>query len=79
MTYLVDFYNDGFGWMCRACECQTSDPVGDASTYSRVFREGEAESKTPLMANRALAKWTDITHQALTCPHCGVTEPLERL
>lgn len=38
------------------------------------MREGEAESKQPVMANIALAKWADPAHRTLLCPRCGITE-----
>ncbi|MFZ1700310.1 MAG: hypothetical protein WBO10_15210 [Pyrinomonadaceae bacterium] len=77
MTELNDFYNAGFGWICRQCERDLSSTVGNDGLHSRAFREGEAESKTPTMANEALAKWTDKTRRFLTCPRCGITEPVE--
>lgn len=42
------------------------------------MNEGEAESKDPTMANRALAKWADAAQTMLFCPRCGITEPVER-
>ena len=77
MIELNDFYNDGFGWICRQCE-QELTPVLDNARLSRAFREGEAESKTPTLSNAALAKWTDKTRQVLVCPRCGITEPVEK-
>lgn len=74
MQQMNNFYNDGFGWICRQCEKQLAVQGEDPSRMSRAFREGEAESKTPILANQALAKWTDNTRQFLICPRCGVTE-----
>lgn len=78
MGELNDFYNDGFGWICRACERDLKSAQGGSEKHSRVFREGEAESKSPELANIALAKWTDKTQRFLTCPRCGITEPVEK-
>jgi rubrerythrin len=77
MIELNDFYNDGTGWICRQCAHEWLPP-DDSKGFSRTFREGEAESKTPVMANPALAKWTDKTRRFLTCPRCGITEGVER-
>lgn len=77
MEELNDFFNDGFGWICRHCDRELKTAT-DASPHSRAFREGEAESKNPILANAALAKWTDKTRRFLTCPRCGITEPVER-
>lgn len=79
MPELNDFYNHGFGWICRHCERELA-PADDTDEqkHARVFREGEAESKTPELANLALAKWLDKTRQILTCPRCGLTEPVEK-
>jgi len=78
MIDLNDFYNDGFGWVCRHCERDLSRIHETPSGLSRAFREGEAESKTTTLANAALAKWTDKTRRFLTCPRCGVTEAVEK-
>ncbi len=77
MIELHDFYNDGFGWICRQCERELKPAAEDSGKLSRMFREGEAESKQPEMSNLALAKWTDATQRTLVCPRCGLTEPVD--
>ncbi len=74
MIELNDFYNDGFGWVCRRCEMELENQAGPGERHSRFMREGEAESKNPQMSNRALAKWADATQRTLVCPRCSVTE-----
>lgn len=74
MLELNDFYNDGFGWICRHCERDLAPPAEVFEKLSRLMREGEAESKQPMMSNVALAKWADPAHRTLICPRCGVTE-----
>lgn len=74
MIELKDFYNDGAGWICRYCNRELSSDAEDTGCHSRAFTEGEAESKSPRLANPALAKWTDKTRRTLTCPRCGITE-----
>lgn len=72
---LNDFYNDGFGWICKHCERelkQTTEP--ENQNLSRLMREGEAESKQPAMSHPALAKWADPAQRTLMCPRCGITE-----
>jgi len=78
MEELTDFYNAGHGWTCRACERELAAVDNSDQKHSRVFREGEAESKVPTLSNLALAKWTDATRRFLTCPRCGLTELAER-
>ena len=78
MQELNDFYNDGTGWVCRHCERELAVPDETPSRLSRAFREGEAESKTLVLANQALAKWNDNTRQNLICPRCGRTEAIEK-
>jgi hypothetical protein len=70
---LNDFYNDGFGWICRHCERDLKPQVSESSR-SRLMREGEAESKQPALSSVALAKWTNETRKTLLCPRCGITE-----
>lgn len=72
---LNDFYNDGFGWICRHCERDLEKQIDvSKQKQSRLMREGEAESKQPQLSNLALAKWTDKTQRVLVCPRCGITE-----
>jgi hypothetical protein len=78
MIELNDFYNAGFGWICRHCETELSSNGNSSGSTSRIFREGEAESKTPELANAALAQWMDKTQQVLICPRCKITEPVEK-
>ncbi len=78
MTELNDFYNHGFGWTCRQCEKELASSHVDDARLPRAFREGEAEGKSPRLAHHALAKWTDKTRRFLTCPRCGITEPVDR-
>ena len=74
MQELNDFYNDGFGWICRQCERELNRTEKQAAARSRLLSEGEAESKTPRMSNLALAKWADPAQRVLVCPRCGITE-----
>lgn len=78
MIELTDFYNDGTGWICRRCERELTQEKHPTQTHSRIFREGEAESKTPELANRALAKWMDKIRTTLICPRCKITEAVEK-
>jgi hypothetical protein len=76
---LKNFYNDGFGWICKLCErdFKETKEVSDKK-LSRLMSEGEAESKQPKFSNPALAKWTDKTNRTLMCPRCGITESVEK-
>jgi hypothetical protein len=72
---LNDFYNEGFGWICRHCERDLKNQSNASNTkHSRLMREGEAESKQPEFSNVALAKWADKAQRTLVCPRCGITE-----
>lgn len=71
---LNDFYNEGFGWICRHCEREMN--AGQASAAEGLFfHEGEADVRQP---RAPFAKWADPARTTLTCPRCGVTEPAER-
>ena len=76
---LNDFYNEGFGWICKHCERELKRQAkpSDVKT-SRLMSEGEAESKQPKLSNLALAKWADKTNQTLMCPRCGITELVDK-
>jgi hypothetical protein len=76
---LKDFYNDGFGWICKLCErdFKNAEKASDKK-LSRLMSEGEAESKQPKFSVLALAKWTDKTNRTLMCPRCGITESVEK-
>jgi hypothetical protein len=74
MFELNDFYNDGFGWICRQCERDLKAQTSEAKQHSRLMSEGEAESKQTQFSNLAMAKWTDAAQRTLMCPRCGITE-----
>lgn len=74
MQELNDFYNVGFGWICRHCERELLKEEKPENEHSRLLTEGEAESKSPRFSNLALAKWTDPAQRTLLCPRCGITE-----
>jgi len=69
------FQNFGFGWVCKNCE-RLSQRASAGPNRSRLLTEGEAESKTPELSNRALAKWTSAERDTLMCPNCGMTEKI---
>ena len=49
---LNDFYNEGFGWICRHCERESEKQTKiPRSKHSRLMSEGEAESKQPQFSN----------------------------
>lgn len=74
MLELNDFYNDGFGWICRHCERELQLPETEDEKPSRLMSEGEAESRQPRLSSPALAKWADPAHRTLVCPRCGISE-----
>jgi len=76
---LNDFYNHGFGWICKPCarELEKQETVSDKK-ISRLMSEGEAESKQPKLSNLALAKWADVSKQTLMCPRCGIVEAIDK-
>lgn len=72
---LQDFYNAGFGWICRRCERELNEETQSAEIEkSRLMSEGEAESKQPRLSNQAMAKWVDQAQTILICPRCAITE-----
>lgn len=74
-----NFYNDGFGWICKHCERElTMQKDNSGEEISRLMTEGEAESKNPTLSNSAMAKWTDAARRTLICPRCGITEPIDK-
>lgn len=73
MIELNDFYNAGFGWVCRLCDEELCS-VSESEKHWRLMTEGEAESKHPELSNKALAKWADAAQRTLMCPRCGITE-----
>jgi hypothetical protein len=77
MPELNDFYNEGFGWICRNCE-RDLEQAAEKTTYSRLLREGEAEGKQPTLSTHALAKWADPAQRMLECPRCGIAELVDK-
>lgn len=71
-----DFYNDGFGFVCKHCEREFKEKEKPNShKHARFMREGEGESKQ--LTNQALAKWLDKAQTTLICPNCGITEKID--
>ncbi len=73
MSELLNFFNDGFGWVCRQCDLEDVATRSENGP-SRLMTEGEAESGSPVLTSKALAKWADPAQRVLTCPRCGITE-----
>lgn len=71
-----DFYNDGFGFVCKHCERELKENE-TSQKRARYMREGEGESKQ--LSNRALAKWLDVAQTTLICPRCGITEKIDQI
>jgi hypothetical protein len=77
MSETLHFINDGYGWACKRCRDELrAHARPDASALPRFFREGEAEDRDPRLSSPTLARWTDPTRSALTCPRCGVEESI---
>ena len=73
-----DFYNDGFGFICKHCERELNEKNKlQTDKRPRYMREGEAESKQPKLSNTALAKWLDKAQTTLICPNCGISEKID--
>ncbi|MCU0238742.1 MAG: hypothetical protein MUC29_04810 [Pyrinomonadaceae bacterium] len=79
MIEIENFYNDGFGWICKHCERELKEQKTSSHAHSRLMREGEAESKTPTFSNLAMAKWFDKSQRMLVCPRCHITEMADLL
>ncbi len=77
MIELNDFYNDGFGWICRQCERELKTDHEKSDGPARIMREGEAESKQFSLSTQALAKWADPVERILVCPRCWITETVD--
>lgn len=75
---LNDFYNNGFGWICKSCERELKQQEFTDKKISRLMTEGEAESKQPKLSNLALAKWLDNINRTLVCPRCGIVETVDK-
>lgn len=76
MVEIENFYNQGFGWICRRCEKeQLAENQNSDQNMPRVWREGEAESKQPKLA-APIAKWFDSARTKLICPRCGTIEAI---
>jgi hypothetical protein len=71
-----EFYNDGFGWICKRCERELK--TTNTAAAPRVWREGEAESKMPQLS-APLARWLDVARTQLVCPRCGIFETVSKV
>ena len=78
MEKITNFVNDGFGWVCKNCMIGSATTTPGAEGLARHFREGEAESKVPTLAEPARARWLDRLRRTLVCPTCGAVEDVEK-
>lgn len=79
MQEIDEFYNKGFGWICKRCErAQANQNADDDKNLPRVWREGEAESKNPKLS-APLAKWLDAARTKLVCPRCNTMEKVNKM
>lgn len=74
MNEIDEFYNQGFGWICKRCEKDLrAEATSELENLPRVWREGEAESKQPKLS-APVAKWLDRARTQLVCLRCGISE-----
>lgn len=74
MLEIDEFYNAGFGWICKCCEQDLrAQQTKENNSAARVWREGEAESKLPKLS-APVAKWLDRARTQLICSRCGISE-----
>jgi hypothetical protein len=72
------FINEGFGWVCKHCSARRQAHAEVEPGRARFFTEGEAEEKEPRLSTTALARWTNASHRALSCPRCGIEEMIDK-
>lgn len=78
MFEIDEFYNDGFGWICKRCETdRKAENEAANQKLPRVWREGEAENKQTKFA-APVAKWLDAAKTQLICPRCGIAEVVNK-
>lgn len=75
MNEIDEFYNQGFGWICKRCERELNSEAAskEQENLPRVWREGEAENKQPKLS-APVARWLDAARTQLICPRCGISE-----
>ena len=74
MIEIDEFYNQGFGWICKRCERELrAETANDNEDMPRVWREGEAESKETKFS-APIARWLNAARTQLICPRCGISE-----
>lgn len=79
MQEIENFYNDGFGWICKRCEkAVVRENHNQSENLPRVWREGEAETKQPKLA-APVAKWLDHARTTLVCARCQTMEAVDKV
>ena len=69
------FFNLGYGWLCKHCSAEDTERKHHPDIRSNSFSQGQPEGKAN-SSGLALARWTDSTRHALTCPRCGIEETI---
>ena len=76
MHQTTHFFNLGYGWLCKHCSAEEAEQRQHHQTESSSKQPQNSHIGARPMTNLALAKWIDEERQGLTCPRCGIKEPV---
>jgi hypothetical protein len=75
------FFDLGYGWLCKHCSAQDAERKRQHSQTPAGFlnenKPQQKQSNAPA-CGLPLARWTNSTRQALSCPRCGIEEMISK-
>ena len=76
MNQTNHFFDLGYGWLCKHCSAEDTERKQRSGVSAGLHRPPEQRVNESRASGLALARWTDSTRQALSCPRCGIEETI---
>jgi hypothetical protein len=71
MNQTNHFFDLGYGWLCKHCSALDAE-------FKQQLATDRSSHHSETKGQLALARWTDASRQALSCPRCGIEEMISR-
>jgi hypothetical protein len=74
MNQTNHFFDLGYGWLCKHCSAEDTERKQRPEVSAGFVGPSDRRMNESRTSELALARWTDSTHHALSCPRCGIEE-----
>ncbi|HKZ77941.1 MAG TPA: hypothetical protein VJ124_06415 [Pyrinomonadaceae bacterium] len=73
------FFDLGYGWLCKHCSAESAETKQNLRDVAAAVVAEDRKEQKEEVSQLALARWTDASRQALTCPRCGLEELISKM